>query len=717
MFIALAIEQLFAANLASAQEMSTSGASGQLNIPTAVMSPEGSLSFGYSNFREGEYRGVSRSDNFLFGLGLSPHVELSGRIADYAGRVDQQNGIRDISANLKLGLPKLFRGMPALALGVNDVAGGAVQFKSHYAVATDEWGPIRLSLGRKLRTQGGDGWFGGGEYRFGQTGLSLALERDVQVDAVGVRYRSLPMRMLGNATLLATLQHASARLANSDDRWGRSSLLVQLVLPLASHDGSASRTRVPNEPVWTPPPPAKVERAPSGSAMVSGAGMHEAPNGEANLDARPAPPSVMPVANRVAQPHSPAGSREALTVALADQLQRLGFERVRLGWYGRELVAEWEDHRFKHNDVDAVGLSLGILATGAGDLADRLTVRVKKLNLQMYRVSVNAPAYREFIRTADHYASSQTLELTLGGDVRPLEGATEEGNHGWSRVRLSPSLVKFVATERGLFDYSLAAQTDVFVPLWKGAQFSAQFLSTVSESDDVKEGFLGFGQQRNGMRAAVVSQMFWLTPRLLNVLSVGRIQYEDWGMQNETHWYLPREAGRIRAHYTRVRQHGTFRERLNQAGGLSYQFSSFPLGLQAEAGYQRYQGGDRGPFVQLSRWFGDVQAQAFVRKSEQETRVGFGLAFPLTPRRGMLPGVVQLEGLPSYQFALQTRWARDGECNCIVPGVVQEYPMVFSSRVNLLNQDRLSRDYFISQLARMREAYFAFSNRPAQQQQ
>jgi hypothetical protein len=124
-----------------------------------------------------------------------------------------------------------------------------------------------------------------------------------------------------------------------------------------------------------------------------------------------------------------------------------------------------------------------------------------------------------------------------------------------------------------------------------------------------------------------------------------------------------------------------------------------------EVGYQRYRELDRGPTLQMSRWFGDVEAQIFLRKGEQETRIGFGLVLPLTPRVGMKPGLAQLEGSNAYGFRLETKYARPGECNCITPGVLEEVPMVYSARQHLFNRGRFSQAYFVSQLPRMRLAY------------
>jgi hypothetical protein len=113
--------------------------------------------------------------------------------------------------------------------------------------------------------------------------------------------------------------------------------------------------------------------------------------------------------------------------------------------------------------------------------------------------------------------------------------------------------------------------------------------------------------------------------------------------------------------------------------------------------------------VQLGRWFGDVQALAYFRSSELDRKVGFSLAFPLTPRQGMQPGWTHLEGSGSFPLKLETRLARNGECNCITNNVVEELTMIYSARNNLLNQSRVGTEYFAGQLYRMREAALIYA--------
>jgi hypothetical protein len=193
------------------------------------------------------------------------------------------------------------------------------------------------------------------------------------------------------------------------------------------------------------------------------------------------------------------------------------------------------------------------------------------------------------------------------------------------------------------------------------------------------------------------------------VTSAGKILYDDVALQNETTWFVPHNDDQVRVLYSRVRHADDFHIRVYETGAASYLWTYQPLNASVELGYNRYVGQDSGPSLKFNKWFGDIQTQVSLRKSDVETRIGFGIAFPLTPRQGMRPGLTHVEGSSSFMYRLETKLAKAGECNCITAGVVEEMPMIYSAKSNLFNLGRVGREYLVSQLPRMREAGLIFS--------
>jgi hypothetical protein len=176
--------------------ITTQGAAGGLVVPSAQTLPSGDLAFTRSTYVEPNLGTFRKRQNNSVGIGLAPSIEIFGRFAEYQDPPPGQAilGARDISANIKFKLPEFWRGQPGIAVGLNDISGGASLFKSRYGVVSDQWGSVRWSagyawgspsLGNSANGYAFDGLFGGVEWLVGQTGLSLLAEYDGQQKHVG----------------------------------------------------------------------------------------------------------------------------------------------------------------------------------------------------------------------------------------------------------------------------------------------------------------------------------------------------------------------------------------------------------------------------------------------------------------------------------------------------------------------------------------------------
>jgi hypothetical protein len=680
--------------------MAMSGSSGALTVPDGAVLRDGVAVFGMNNASEPEFYKLKRGENYQFGIGLLPYLELSGRLANYPGSPGN-NGVRDLSANVKIGIPKFFKSQPDIAFGVNDLGGGNPYFESRYVAVSDTWGPLRLNVGKASGKTYLRGVFGSAELALGDTGLSVLAERINGGYVAGARYVSRPLRQFANTHIVVGVQRSLGVHTPDGTRTNNSGINLALAVPFGPNARMVRKGSLPDEPVWTPPAPSRA--APVSSQFSSVLAPLWTPPAD---EGRTVPPAEVATVKTSVIPAD-------MLQRIQDQVEKAGLERVRVGQRGNELVIEYENHRYNQNEADALGIVLGIAAVQAPADVAMVSAVAKKTGLALYQVSVDREAYARFLRDGSDYAARSSLSVRYrpgdGADVRWLSNA--EGKRGYSRVRIDPQLIKFVGTEVGVFDYSLSMNIQAYVPLWRGAEANVSYVRTLAESDDVKYGFLAYAQQPNKLKTAIVSQAFWVTDRVLNVASGGKFNYDATGFQNETTWFVPYRDDQVRLQASRMHRTDFYGLRQDiKAASVSYLLAYQPLGVTAELAYNRYQSKDKGPSLLLSRWYGDVQAQAYFRGSEADKKVGFSLAFPLTPRQGMRPGWMHLEGSSSFPFKLETRLARKGECNCITNSVVEELPMVYSARGNLLNHARTGRDYLIGQLQRMREAALVYAS-------
>ncbi len=624
-------------------------------------------------------------------------------------------GARDLSANVKFMVPRFVAWQPNVAVGVNDLSGGAPYFKSKYISVSDSFGPIRWIAGVAKGEDYLGNYFASAEVPLWRTGVSVIVERNGEANNLGLRYDSQSIPLLANARFAFTAQRAFSTTTPAGKPYERSAFGINMVIPIGE-----------NGRVWDVPARAK----PSAAAVMAAYAPKVAPvptaqQGNSVQTAETLAGSRVPDASATAAYASnyataPARPVAAVTPMLTgDAMLRIraalvdaGLERVRIGKRGAEMVVEYENHRYNQNEVDAIGIALGAAVALAPADIRYVSVVTKKTGLQLYKTTVEKTSYQRFLDDGEWREAQSALSFQLrpdgGWSVQWLDA--DEGPRGYSRIRVEPRTVHFVGTEKGVLDYSLAANVQAYVPVWKGAEIYTSYLRTVAESGDVAHGFLGWAQQRDGLRTAVLSQAFWLSDSVINITSAGKYLYDLDGVQNETTWFVPGTDDQVRLQYTHLREKFRYRTDHIETGAVSYMWNYAPLNASIEAGYQRYRGEDRGPFLQLSRWFGDVQAQAYLKKSEIETRIGFGIAVPLTPRKGMKPGWTHLEGASSYMARVETKHARPGDCNCINMGVVEELPMAYGARANFFNQGRIGREYIVRQMPRMRNAFLQYTS-------
>ncbi len=631
------------------------------------------------SFTEPALGEFSKRQNYSVGVGLLPNVELFGRFVEYQNPLPGSNfinGPRDISANVKLKLPQLWRGQPDMAVGLNDVSGGASFFKSRYGVVSDQWGPVRWSagyawgspiLGNTARGYAFDGVFGGIEWQFGQTGLSLLAEYDGQQRHVGARYTSPSIPWLSDAQVVATLQRSSGAQDPAGRDMDRTSAAVSVVIPLEAF----AQKRTTFKPAMT----------------------------LASLDAKPAG-GMTP---------TPEDRQEALQKALV----ATGLERVRVGAQGNNLIVEYENNRYGQNEADAIGLVLGLAAEHAPVGVRRISAVTLKAGQRMYETSVDVAIYRAFLRDGDAAQASGSLAVDRlpaygSGDVKWVNPTPTKRSP--LRLEVKPELLFFQGTEVGTWDYTLAANIQAFVPLWRGAELYTSYIERLSNSDNFEPGFaFGTFRQRNGLKVAAVQQTFWLGQHIHANVGVGRYNYDAWGVQGEATVFVPGRDDVIRLRGGAYERQPGQNRRQTAPASATYRWVPQP-NTWVEAGLQQYSDGFRGPSVVLTRWFGDVGVHLFYRRSGDAQFAGLELSVPLTPRQGMAPGLVQLGGTSRFQQGVRTRLVDSSTgINFVQPSAALDMQLNYNAEQRQLNSGRSSQRYFVGQLYRMREAFYLYA--------
>lgn len=679
------------AALAQGLGVASLGATGGLTIPSAYVLESGDLALSMGNYLDPKLGTYSRKQNYTLGVGLVPGFEIFGRFAEYQNpRTVRPNAIsvtgpRDISGNVKWQLPIPLEGLPKLALGATDISGGAVYFSSYYAVASDEYGPLRWSLGyargkHALDQRNGakvlDGVFGGAELKLGSTRATVLAESDGTQRHAGLRYYSEVLPWLGDGQLVGTVQRSFGATTKTGAGADATSVNLSLVMPLGTTDATRL-ARVDATAKALPP------LEPVGAATATGGMVATAQDRMDNL---------------------------------ARVLRAAGLDRVRVGTLGAEWVVEYENHRYQHNEADALGVVLGLAAETAPAGTSRVHAITLKAGQEVFETSVAVDAYRGFLRDGDAARVQDTLGFgrLAGYDDAAVQWADGEAGAGrrrtWLRVALKPLLNYTLGTEYGAFDYSLAANVRSTVGLWKGAELYADMVQRLTSTDNTEPGRVFAGvRHRNGLKTVALQQSFWLGPRLFTSAGVGRYNYEDKGMEGESILFLPWNGDTLHAKGSYYRHDADVLPRFVEAYAGSYRWR-FNHKTWIEAGYQQYTDRSTGPSVAFTRWFGDVAVQVFARKGGNNTFVGLELSLPLGPRQAMGAGPVQVVGAPRFAQSIRTLMTTGGnKYNYVDGAAVRPVDLNFKPEVELLNSGRIAPDDIRDQVQRMRESFYVYA--------
>lgn len=687
---------------------STQSFTGAFLTPNAQVMEEGEMSFLYGQGVPYQNK-IAELDNLFFSVGLFQGLEVGGRIVtqtyDRNLYTETGGGIRDLSASLKYQFPyvKQYTGFD-FALGVQDLGGAANNFETYYAVADYEFDfyPVRLSAG------------------YGQSELSLGIMKG--------KFASIEVQPLSFMQLVA--EYDAAQLNGAVKVFTPEGLLpldAQVALQYqlyTGHDDSSDD----NQTMWTV----------NASVPLLGFSSNKAKsNQENNL-------STQDIIT-IEQHKSESSDISSLKKALLDE----GFLNLNISHDKDRLYIALENRRYNHNQIDGMGVALGIISSyaGSGLFAD-LGIESKSQDFQLFalvngvpvgKVSGSLVCYREFIKSGEHCASLAYQRSDVNSDYQAITWAkkTEQSSFGRTQVILAPALRYGLATEYGVWDYSVALATNVYTSLWQGAALDVRHISPLSNSDDYEDGYWQESQFSSEIDRALIHQAFALPFGFMTQFSGGYISASNFGVtsahpnnsaddyelsaylggSNETEWVSATGRHTFAFQLSQFQAidefdefGGDIRTRYTALGNYKLSVPEFNWQLTAQAG--TYGNGDQGYKLISSHWLGDVRVDATYLESTAEFKevsekfVTLSVAFPLTFWRDMTPRYVQVRGIDQFTLSAQTRVGEDA--NYLNPGLGSELSLQHSLSRQYNNRDRNSENYFKVNTQRLRNAYLKY---------
>ncbi|WMP10092.1 YjbH domain-containing protein [Vibrio parahaemolyticus] len=626
---------------------------------------------------------VQTSDSLNFSLGLLEGLEAHGRIitTNYSANCFVDGcGIRDLSMSFKYQIPNYWSiDNFNIAVGVEDFGGELSYFDAYYGVAdyTLEDIPLRLSIGygKSDNVLGVlDGSFGSIEYQPFDF-VQFTGEYDSAEFNSSVKFFTpeslLPYDMTASLSYQVYSDH------DTDDQaiWN-----AALSIPLIT---SYTRSR---------------DYARGNGSLMERLALEQ---GKAN---------------------------NASISALITALRNEGFVNVKVGVSNDKVVVALENRRYNHNQVDGLGVALGIVSSHLGQNAaqdigaasDQFELVMLANQKPVVSVLSNSNCYQSFVNGSASCDDIQFITRDLSERLDMVDWKTERVNSGTldSQIVFSPMVRHGVATEYGVYDYSFAMSSNLYTYLWSGAAIDVRHILPLAESDDFEEGgYFEDSVYENEIERAMVHQFFRLPyVNIANQVSLGLVKSDYIGARSESAWFS--QSGN---HWLGLEmsyfQHQDEKDKNGYANPdrqtflTRYTFSMPEWDWQFNATAGEFWKGDVGAKFTTSHWFEDIEVSASYQvtkfnDTDEEQFVTVSVKLPLTPWRDMSPSVIQVRGNEAYDFNVTTRVGND--YNYLAAGQGDELVMDNSMLRRYFNRGRYGQEYFEQNRQRIRNAYLRY---------
>ncbi len=144
------------------------GYRGIVNTPNATVMPEGEFGLVYTNQVDDmtpdsaiDFRDSHNQNNYYLNMGIVTNLDMSFRYTEGEGYLS------DRSLGFKYKIPLPFKDIINIAIGIQDIGGGASNFGTSYIVASEEFHNVRGSMGYAYSSEDNslNGVFGSVEYQ------------------------------------------------------------------------------------------------------------------------------------------------------------------------------------------------------------------------------------------------------------------------------------------------------------------------------------------------------------------------------------------------------------------------------------------------------------------------------------------------------------------------------------------------------------------------
>ena len=568
---------------------SFTGGPGLFEVPTATVLPDGDLTVAYNRAQQLDALPATQwQNNAFFTVAFLPRVTLTARASVRHTGTDQDRFGRDLSANVQVQLLDERGWRPALMAGMHDVSGASTLYPAKFAALTKSFaGRVRVTAGYGSGAQLLDGPFGGVELAPCRW-VTFIAEHDGRRRSAGVRlypFPSLADRLGVRPTI--------------DAAWlGEQGWVAGFGLRMTAGPSTMQRP----QPVRAPESVSRHSFGPAEVPMARAAG----------------------------------GVRDALASA--------GLENVRiLPAKDGQLDVEYENRRWLLDDMDGLGVALGIIAARVPSEIQRVRLTIRAVNLPVLVISTALAPWRAFLADpSQERAFVDQLAISFPPTNPLLEGVPVNESQFRLDVSARPRIETLLMNEYAAFSARYSVLPEFNMQLGPGIVLTGRTSIPVGQTKYFLEEASEKGGDRLLLQAAARIPDRFLPRGTMGIgqVSVGRLGQRQVGAEwdqnvefGDGRW----AAGVTGAVYGETASH---LDHTYGLGTIRWRHPEQELTASLSAGIFRF--GDKGGIAELSRRFGLVEVGFTLRATDLSSQAGIRVTVPTSPRRQARPRGVRM---------------------------------------------------------------------------
>lgn len=380
------------------------------------------------------------------------------------------------------------------------------------------------------------------------------------------------------------------------------------------------------------------------------------------------------------------------------KLNELGLQNLRAGEIDGTPVISYENNRYLHNELDALGAALGITSQHYKSwhyvvmLNKQIPVAAIKVH-GAYLQEAKAKKARPYIRHLKYIQSGLTNLI----DQINWQTDTIANSNYLPRINFSVAQRSSLGSEWGVLDYSTALASNAVFDLWAGASLDVRHLYPIVESDDA--GFPGHPivPFENTVDRILLHQALSLNGNLFTQLSIGKVYDDYFAVINESRWQSDTGQHQLKLTggiYEPLEDSSNKNNLQSALGYYRYYFPDARHGIELSGG--RYLNGDTGIGLRTIHWFDDTQVNLEIKSNDDQVYAGLYFAFPLSKPQSMRPSSFQLTGVDEWRWGYRTQL--NSNANTINDAILVEPKLQHNVERVYFNRDRLSMQYFYANL-------------------